>query len=111
MATGGNFLMKQKKCCSNCLKGTGMAVNNDILCRDKGVVSPDYVCSKHKFLPETKSFKDQDIKCIDCSNFIINVEAQSPNTGLCQLFSVRQFDGCSKKACSKYDKKVRLEVC
>lgn len=104
--------MKLKKTCSNCLKGTAIAVNNDILCRDKGVVSPDYVCSGHRFIPETKSFKDMNYRCIDCENFIISSKSseQESAIGLCQLFSVRQFNGEEKSACSKFAKKVKLEV-
>ncbi len=103
-------MFKQKKSCSNCLKGTSMAVNSDILCREKGAVSPDYLCSKHRFAPVNKSNKDLSNKCINCENFIINPAAQTPNTGLCQLFSVRQFDGTQKNACSKFSKKSQLEV-
>lgn len=103
-------MFKQKKSCINCIKGTSIAVNEDILCREKGAVSPDYVCSKHRFAPVNKSSKDLSYKCINCENFIINEEAQSPNIGLCQLFSVRQFDGTNKNACSKFAKKSQLEV-
>lgn len=103
-------MFKQKKSCSNCIRGTSITVNEDILCREKGAVSPDYVCSKHRFAPVNKGSTDLSSKCINCENFILNEEAQSPNIGLCQLFSVRQFDGTSKNACSKFVKKSQLEV-
>ncbi|HHW48722.1 MAG TPA: hypothetical protein GXX14_08925 [Clostridiaceae bacterium] len=99
--------MKQKKSCSNCIKGSAVLVNNDILCREKGIVSQDYVCRKHRFNPEPKSFKEMNYKCIDCSNFIANNKDNEtePSNGLCQLFSVREFNGREKSACSKFVKK------
>lgn len=103
-------MFKQKKSCSNCIKGTRIAVNSDILCREKGAVSPDYVCSKHRSAPACKSGRDLSSKCINCENFILNEASSNPNIGLCQMFSVRQFDGSQKKACSKFVKKSQLEV-
>lgn len=104
--------MKQKKTCANCIKGTPMPVNNDILCREKGVVSPDYVCSRHRFMPEAKSFKELNYKCIDCENFIINIRSSdgAKTSGFCQLFSYRQFNGEEKSACSKFSKRRELGV-
>jgi hypothetical protein len=104
--------MKQKKSCSNCIKGTPLPINNDVFCREKGIVSPDYSCFKHRFMPEPKSFKEMNYKCIDCQNFIVNIRLSdiSRSIGLCQLFSVRQFDGQHKNACSKFVKKSALEV-
>ena len=63
---GRGKILKLRKSCSNCIKGTGIAVNNDILCRENGAVSPDYVCSKHRSMPVQKSFKEQNYKCIKC---------------------------------------------
>jgi len=104
--------IKIKKSCSNCIKGLKISVNNDILCREKGAVSPDYVCSGHRWLPERKSFKDQNYKCIDCENFILNTKSADPSfpIGLCRLFSVRQFNGSQKNACSKFVKKAESNV-
>ncbi|MGI6778821.1 MAG: hypothetical protein ACOX7R_12695 [Acetivibrionales bacterium] len=100
-------MMKQKKSCSNCIKGYPVSVNNDIFCREKGIVSSDFVCGKHRFQSESKSFKVLNFKCIHCENFIINPEASFPSetTGLCRLFSVRQFNGKERNACSKFVKK------
>lgn len=104
--------MKPKKSCSNCIKGTSISINSDILCRDKGIVSPDYVCIKHRFMPESKSNKASGYKCIDCVNFI--TESLSPDNtstiGLCRLFSVRTFDGTQKNACSKFVRDSSQEV-
>lgn len=99
--------MKQKKSCSNCIRGINISVNSDILCRKMGIVSPDYVCSSHRFTPESKSFKDMNYKCIDCENFIVNTKSVEDigSIGLCRLFSVRQFNGNQKSACSKFIKK------
>lgn len=98
--------MKQKKSCMNCIKGTVVTVNNDILCREKGIVSPDYACRKHRALPDAKSFKERNYKCIDCENFILNIKCVDGEShiGLCQLFSVREYDGKEKNACSKFVK-------
>lgn len=95
----------QNRTCANCVRGSAVIVNNDILCREKGIVSSDYTCGKHRFSPETKSYKDMNYKCINCDNFIINYqEGDIGNQGLgvCQLFSVREFNGFQKKACSKF---------
>lgn len=104
--------MKQKKSCSNCLRGTAITVNSDILCRDKGAVSPDYVCSNHRFIPLPKSSTPTSLKCIECENFIREFEDDNDllSIGLCQLFTVRHFDGKQKNACSKFIKKSHLEV-
>ncbi|MCX7748694.1 MAG: hypothetical protein N2645_17680 [Clostridia bacterium] len=104
--------IKPKKSCINCIRGTSMNVNNDILCREEGAVSPDYVCKKHKFMPQSKSFKDNDFKCIQCENFVVSDMNPLANStiGLCKLFSVRQFDGERKRACSKFLKSTKLEV-
>lgn len=104
--------MKVKKSCGNCLKGIAISVNSDILCRVNGAVSPDYVCSRHKFAPEQKSFKEQNYKCIDCEHFLYEPKiGEIENTiGLCEMFSVRKFDGLQKKACSKFLRKRQQEV-
>ncbi|MCX8131324.1 MAG: hypothetical protein N3I35_14685 [Clostridia bacterium] len=104
--------MKEKRSCNNCLKGTPMTVNSDILCRDKGVVSPDYVCSKHRYSPVPKTYKDLNFKCVHCENFILNINnsKDTPGLGLCQLFSVRPFNGENKNACSKFIRKTQSEV-
>jgi hypothetical protein len=108
----GESQMKQKKSCSNCLKGIQININNDILCRIKGVVSQDYVCSKHKTVPIAKSIIAQKHKCIDCEFFIQSTVSREvlPTIGFCQLFTVRQYDGEQKSACSKFSKKSELIV-
>lgn len=104
--------MKSKKSCSNCIKGRSMTINSDILCREKGVVSPDYICPKYRPMPESKFIKSGSNKCIDCENFIVNVFSSNRTTfGLCQLFSVREFDGTQKNACSKFVQRSDSEVC
>ena len=100
--------MKQKKSCSNCIKASLIPVNNDLFCREKGAVSPDYVCRKHRFAPLPKVAAHVKNKCINCENFILS--SQNSTTGLCQLFSVRQFDGTEKNACSKFSPRSVSEV-
>lgn len=104
--------MKKKRSCNNCLKGTAISLNCDILCIEKGVVSADYVCSKHRFMPALKSIKRKINTCVDCENFIIfdttNIEDRA--VGICQLFTVRKYDGKTKRVCSKFVKRVKKEV-
>jgi len=111
MDAGGKTDLKLIRTCSTCQRGIAISINNDILCRDKGVVSPDYVCSKHKFAPLLKSNKRDTFKCSDCENFIMDDEISSDSTfGFCQMFRVRPFDGKQKKACSKFTKKKKVEA-
>jgi hypothetical protein len=104
--------MKPNKSCSNCIKGSPVPVNNDIFCREKGIVSPDYSCMRHRFAPEPRPFKEMNYKCIDCENFILNIKpsGNAYTIGLCQLFSVRQYDGEHKNACSKFEKRRHQNV-
>ena len=99
--------MIQKKCCANCIRGIPVPVNNDILCREKGIVSRDYVCAKHRSTPGPKSFREMNYKCIHCENFIVNTKSSNSTAavGLCRLFSVRQYVGEEKNACSKFIKR------
>ena len=104
--------LQVQRSCSNCLKGTTITINNDILCIEKGVVSYDYVCSNHRYMPALKSIKRKINSCIDCENFIIfdtsNIEDRA--IGLCQLFTVRKYDGRKKKPCSKFVQRAKKEV-
>jgi hypothetical protein len=99
--------LAQKKSCSNCINGVAIPVNDDILCRYKGAVSRDYICSKHRSAPPSKaSCMEYSFKCIHCENFIITSKdpVSSTTIGLCQLFSVRSYVGEEKNACSKFIK-------
>jgi len=101
-----------QKTCGNCIKGIPVPINNDIFCREKGIVSPGFTCRRHRFMPEARPFKEMNYKCIHCENFILNAGASEKlsSIGLCRLFSVRQFDGEQKNACSKFAKKSHLSV-
>jgi len=103
---------KKTRSCSNCLKGTAITINNDILCIEKGVVSQDYVCSKHRFIPEFNSLKRRINTCLDCENFIVydTSKIEEKAYGICQLFTVRKYDGKQKNACSKFVKRSKREV-
>jgi hypothetical protein len=105
-------MLAQKKTCSNCIRGRTIAVTGDILCRDKGAVDADYCCSKHKYAPLSKREKDKVYKCINCEHFILKITGskESHSVGLCQMFSVRTYDGRQRKACSKFTKRSELEV-
>lgn len=104
--------MKQNKSCSNCIKGVRINVNKDILCKTKGAVSLDFVCSRYKPITAVKGIAKQASRCVDCEFFILDAANKDglPAIGFCQLFTVRQFDGEQKNACSKFCKKTELIV-
>lgn len=122
--------MKYLKACRNCLKGKPIFLTGDVLCKYKGVVSADFVCIRHKLIPELKTYKEMDYKCIDCANFSIKYDsygqAQASSSGssirssaetsigssvgLCKIFSVRPFDGTKKCACSKFMMRPEVRV-
>lgn len=100
----------EKRLCQSCINGTVMRINNDILCRYNGAVSSDYSCSKHRLNPEFKS--ESLSKCRDCGFFIPSqIESTDiSETGHCKLFTVRQYNGSKRNACSKFIKKASQEV-
>jgi hypothetical protein len=95
-------MYKAKRCCANCVKGIALTLNTDILCREKGVVSPDFECSSHRYAPIVKDSSNAP-KCLECRFF--NTKSPDSSIGVCKIFSVRQTDGSAKKACSKFEKK------
>lgn len=80
--------MKPIKSCANCVKSIPISFTNDVLCKSKGVISSDFVCRRHKFIPNLKTFKEMNYKCIDCTNFILDERSLHHNQpmGLCRLF-------------------------
>jgi hypothetical protein len=103
--------MKRKKTCSNCAHGKPIYINKDILCKIHGPVAPDYVCSKHVFKRETKSFNETPYKCIDCEYFVPKkIDGKVSTIGLCSLFSVREYDGTKRRSCSKFIKKSEINM-
>lgn len=103
----------QKRCCANCIKGILIPLVDDILCRKKGVVSVDYVCSGHKFTPMPRSPRELNFKCCDCENFLYSIsmpDEEESYIGMCQLFSTRPFSGSKKNACSKFIMRHTSEV-
>ncbi|NLX78240.1 MAG: hypothetical protein GXZ01_12905 [Clostridiaceae bacterium] len=93
------------KCCKNCIKGIHVGIRNEILCREKGIVSPDFCCSRFMgFEPETLQ-KHLGYRCSDCIHFTFMPDLRNSNYGVCSMFSVRKVDGSEKKACSKFKKK------
>lgn len=100
-----------KKSCGNCLRGTKITVNHDILCILYGAVSYDYVCSKHKFSPSSAKARVKSLKCSDCTHFIhISQEENGGEIGYCHMFTVRHYNGSLKKVCSKFSKNEQREV-
>jgi hypothetical protein len=100
-----------KKNCGNCLRGTKINVNQDVLCVLNGAVSYDYVCSKHRFSPVSSKANKQSLKCSDCCHFIhISHEENGDEIGYCHMFTVRHYNGSLKKVCSKFSKKDQREV-
>ncbi len=99
--------MKQARCCGNCARGIKMGINKDILCRAKGVVSKDFVCSRYKMPPAAWTASERKPKCIECEFFISSESGESSGPmGCCQLFTVRYYNGEEKSACSKFSKKT-----
>jgi hypothetical protein len=109
--------------CSTCMLGTSMVVNGDVLCRLRGAVSKNHCCRRYKpspFYRAALSGPETFLSCSGCKFF----EPDSPDTdpvqrlmgknlpviGLCSLFSVRKYDGCARKACSKFIVKDTREV-
>jgi len=97
--------MKQIKCCSNCARGIKINVNKDILCKIKGVVSPDFVCTKYLRMNEIWLPSERKPKCIECEFFCISEDGENSSMGYCQLFTVRYYNGEVKSACSKFSRK------
>lgn len=99
--------IKPKKSCSNCARGIRMNINRDILCKIHGVVTRDFVCAKYKELVDERLTSGQKYKCIECEFFIQDrISPDVPaNSGFCQLFTVRYYNGKVKNACSKFSKK------
>ncbi len=100
--------VKTAKMCINCARGVEIPVVRDFLCKRHGVVSYNFSCSKYKDLANSKSFKSMQMKCIHCEYFMLRNDNpdDSPNIGLCKLFSVRYFDGREKAACSKFKRQM-----
>jgi len=102
--------MKQAKCCNNCERGLPLHLTRDILCKYHGVVTPDYVCFKYKDFSELSSSKQINFKCVHCEYFLVQLDSLSQEVGLCKLFSAREFDGTTRNVCSKFSKKMSIEV-
>ena len=98
--------MKTFKTCTNCMIGTPIIVNNDIFCTRKGPVSNDFVCKKHKLQSPESSFNIKLFTCSECKYYIVDnsTENLQLTKGYCHLFTVRTFQGNSRKACSKFIK-------
>ncbi len=112
--------MKRSGNCSNCARGTSIKVNPDILCSIHGVVSRNYRCSRYvrkvaqwsTEAPRTSYDAQWSNKCIDCEFFTLSYPGSEhdPSTGYCKLFTVRQYDGTTKNACSKFSRKPERNI-
>lgn len=103
--------MNKIKFCSNCAKGKRISINNDILCKYNGAVSPNFICSRHKSMDEDDIYNTLNNKCIDCEYFTVDeVDFKVTAMGLCQLFSHRKYDGTTKNPCSKFAKRSSFVV-
>ena len=101
--------MKHDKCCNNCDRGAPLHLTKDILCKYRGVVTPDYVCHRYKELCSSK--KQIQYNCTHCEYFLVNLNQEDENIGQCKMFSAREFDGRSRNACTKFSRKLLIEVC
>jgi len=111
--------MKQSGSCSNCERGIKVNVNRDILCKIHGIVSRDFRCAKYIRKVEKWSAQENRSKCIECEFFIAagcepgenqDEAFHDPSVGHCQLFTVRQFNGRQKSACSKFCQKSERNI-
>lgn len=99
-----------KRCCKNCLKGKRLGFNNDVLCREKGIVSADYCCSAHRFFT-FDYFKEVNFyRCSDCEFFVFHPHESIRTFGVCGMFSVRTCDGSTRKACSKFVRRAEYSA-
>lgn len=101
--------MKQSKCCGNCERGIPLHLTRDILCRYRGVVTPDYVCFKYKNSTDKGSNQQVSYKCAHCEYFLVQLDSPNQNIGKCKLFSAREYDGNTRNACSKFSKKITID--
>ena len=112
--------MRRKGNCGNCARGTSMKVNPDIFCSIHGVVSRNYRCSKYvrkpaqwsTEAPGTISDARWENRCIDCEFFLVqhSEPSSAPTIGFCKLFTVRHYDGSTRKACSKFSSKCEKSI-
>ncbi len=114
--------MKQSGNCSNCARGIRIKVNSDILCSIHGAVSKDYRCSRYirkvaawssgASSAQPASESEHVDKCIECEFFVPSGSGKEydPSIGYCELFTVRQYNGMSKNACSKFRKKAQKSI-
>lgn len=105
--------MKHQKNCNTCIRGTFNNLTGDVLCRDKGAVSPEFSCSNYRPVPMLIIFKHFGYNCLECDNFF-RVENESndyTSEGICCLFPMRQYNGSLRKACSKFSKGENQKAC
>ena len=96
---------QQDRSCNNCIRGIAIGIRNEILCREKGVVSPNYTCSRFMAFNMDILHRRVDNHCSDCVHFTFMPDPHNSNYGVCSMFSVRKCDGSRKKACSKFTKR------
>ncbi len=104
------LFMKRIKCCGNCERGLPLHLTRDILCKYNGVVTSDYVCLKYKSTAAPSQDQQNINKCINCEYFLVHLDSPDEETGKCKLFSAREYNGASRNACSKFSKKMLIEV-
>jgi hypothetical protein len=95
----------QDRSCRNCIRGIAIGIRNEILCREKGVVSPNYTCNRFMGFDMEPLQRQMDYHCSDCLYFTFTPDSHNSNYGVCSMFSVRKCDGSQKKACSKFTKR------
>ncbi len=101
--------MKQSKCCGNCERGIPLHLTRDILCKYRGVVTPDYICFKYKNSADKSSKQQPSYKCAHCEYFLVQLDTPNQDIGKCKLFSAREYDGNTRNACSKFSKKILID--
>lgn len=58
---------QDNSCCLICMNSTLIELTNDAICKDKGVVSGDFICKRFKLDPFKINTKK--LRAIDTSNY------------------------------------------
>lgn len=89
--------------CSTCRMCHVEDIRGNVLCREKGIVSAGYSCSRYRQKPVPMFFsslrmQNTFITCQSCSHY----EKYESDLGFCHLYKTRPFDGAKRKVCTKY---------
>ena len=99
-----------ERCCKNCIRGIPVGIRNEILCREKGIVLPNFCCSSYMSFEIESLQRHLGYRCSDCVYFSFSSNTNIEYFGVCSLFSVRYCDGSTRKTCSKFQKRDKCSA-